>query len=541
MSEYVPLPPRYIPESRGSSVPPERHELIRRSSPARSLPSPKFRSTTASPPPPPAIEPAPTPPPQAAHQLAAEALLTMAPGQKPDSTPEAVGSPSVPGPALARNTAEDSRGVKRKIEDETPVRAPSAASAASSLSVKAASDRAFSRSPLAQRVDPAPATASSSPANAPANAPANTASATTAATANTATGNRYSLYGGREPMTSPWLALSQRYNSLGTRRDLASQSPAAKPAERPTESPKPNGLPASSSIPTPSTAAGAATLSNYGHYAIGRRELVEHREQLSQGKKWLEQMLTKTEKMLNMVDNRIALAPNEKSEHELTFEERERARQREIIRLEEANRLEREKRLREQREKERDAARDRLSSSPLGGFFGRDRPIASLAAASTREQAIREQAVRERLAREQQQQRDSMALANRERERSEAERNRDLILASRKVSAISPNMRERSTPGAPAPGATGLPAKINGGAGTSSDAKPTPGAPASAAASGAASGSNAAGTPGIGAKPADGAATKPKSAWDGDPVMAGIALPRREQGLARLGRGLWSF
>lgn len=236
---------------------------------------------------------------------------------------------------------------------------------------------------------------------------------------------------------------------------------------------------------------------------MGRRELQEHREQLRDGKKWLENMLAKTDKMLNMVENKIALAPSEATKHsdDWEFEERERARAKEIERLEaerERDRAEREKRERdrlaererhdrERVERERmERERDHLGGG-IGTFFsGRDRSLAAL-----------------------------------QRERSEAERNRDLLLASRRVTAVSPNGRERSTPGAATGAATGA----------------APGTTANGS-NGASVQAGQASTGG-----AAGAAPERKSGpggWDGEPVMAGVAMPRRDQAL-RLGRGLWNF
>jgi hypothetical protein len=48
--------------------------------------------------------------------------------------------------------------------------------------------------------------------------------------------------------------------------------------------------------------------STYGHYSMGRRELMEHREQLREGKRWLESMITKTDKLLHMVDGKLTTA-----------------------------------------------------------------------------------------------------------------------------------------------------------------------------------------------------------------------------------------
>ncbi|ORX34043.1 hypothetical protein BD324DRAFT_193803 [Kockovaella imperatae] len=552
MSSYVTLPPRYQPR-RHSSVPAHASELTRRPSPARSLPSPVCLVSP---------RPVRSSYPQAAdHQLAAEALLTMAPAPKP-SEKDSPASVPAPGVSPVTKPVEDPRGIKRKSEDETPARPTSNMSNLSASSI--VKDRAFSRSPLAAhdaRTDPL--TASKSPMNRASGVHAPSSTSSSPVNTTVAPANRYSLYGPRDTMSSPWLALSQRYGSIASRTPIGATTVGVKPAtstpaptapaptsatrssvdplhsrDARTSSPghagsAPTGTGSSSSSSTPAT-----TMSGYGHYAMGRRELTEHREQLREGKRWLEAMLSKTEKMLHMVENKMALAPAETSTHD--YEERERLRQREIHRLEEESRLEREKRLREKEA----AEKERPMSTLMGGFFGRDRPLSAFAAgAMARDREA--QAARER-------EREREREAQHARERSEAERNRDLLLASRRVSAISPNGRERSAPGAPVPGLP-KPHLTNGSSSTiatnssnssSNDIKPLIGPNASLPSSNGTNGVN--GTNGTaasaGTKPGD--AAKPRtsgSAWDGDPVMAGVALPRREQGLGRLGRGLWSF
>ncbi len=229
---------------------------------------------------------------------------------------------------------------------------------------------------------------------------------------------------------------------------------------------------------------------------MGRRELAEHREQLREGKKWLEAMLAKTDKMLHMVENKMALTGESPAAAHATapgvtnpsaaaslavgtatvasrppdawdFEERERMRRKEIQRIEEERERDRVERDKREREKAVDRQREQEKTIVAANREGSE---AALVAASNRE-------------------------------RSEAERNRDFLLASRRVTAVSPNGRERSTPGA-----------IGSTAGVTASAEP-----------------------GSGPKSAT-------STWDGNPVMAGSALPRREQGMSRqLGRGLWSF
>ena len=435
-----------------------------------------------------------------AHQLAAETLLSMGPGPAPSASPETrtESSTSVPAPSgTGRVTPHtEDRGVKRKNEEEEAARARPGATLGLNGVDK---DKPITRSPLNTHDKPAGLNPQRPGQN-----------ALLGGNNSGLLGSRYSIYGptARDSLaTSPWAALSQRYNSLGLRRDPPStNTPTSKPASATPSSLDPPRRPS----PDPSRdltrvyPAGAAPgapgtgMAGYGHYAMGRRELQEHREQLREGKKWLETMLVKTEKMLHMVENKMALAPNDVKHDDWEFEERERARQKEIERLE-AER-DRDRAEREKRERDRHLDRDRVDreradrervdrdrqerehlSGGLGSFFaGRDRSLGALS-----------------------------------RERGEAERNRDLLLASRRVSAVSPNGRERSTPGAPP--ASGPPGQ-NGSS--------TP-----ASGSTAATGAAASGTQNGERKP---------GAWDGEPVMAGVALPRRDQGM-RMGRGLWSF
>ena len=427
----------------------------------------------------------PSPSTQLAHQLAAETLLTMAPAtsKSPDTRHE--GSVPAPIPAAAAapakitpDTTEESRGVKRKLEEESKLSTPASLGVGLEKEREASKDRGYSHSPLPaneSRPQPLPSRANSSPF------------AQRPTPSQNPTASRYSIYGPTDrhlaslgPLPgSPWGGgLSSRYNALGIRREVPSGPPGA--------APKTIAADASSRLPPDihrdarfypgaSSSSTSTSMSGYGHYSMGRRELVEHREQLREGKRWLETMLAKTDKMLHMVENKMALtgemgsaavstiaaaaaastAPlvasassgaNGSSKHDdRDVEEHEWARQKEIKRLEE--------------ERERDRV--------------------------TRDKREHEMAEKER---------SSAGLSN--REKSEAERNRDFLLASRRVSTVSPNGRERSTP--TAAGATAEAAEISG---------PKPGA------------------------------------WDGDPVMAGMALPRRNQGALhrQLGRGLWSF
>lgn len=204
---------------------------------------------------------------------------------------------------------------------------------------------------------------------------------------------------------------------------------------------------------------------------MGRRELQEHREQLREGKRWLDGMLSRTEKLLSMVENKMALANDsgnmntmQARKDELEYEERERSRQREMRRIEEER--EKDRQDREKRERERVAG-----MTSFGGLFGRDRPFMGMGPGP------------------QPQNNNAKSAATVEREKSEAERNRDILLASRKVSAISPGEREREKE-----------------------------------------------------KERTKEAEEKKTGWNGEPVLGGTALPRRDQGLGRgFGRGLWSF
>ena len=467
----------------------------------------------------------------------------MAPGGTPTSPDKKTDTPSttasVPAPTGGRTTPQldDPRGLKRKNEEEEAAARPRPGSVLglSTLDKEKPKEQAFSLSPLNTHDKPALPPTLPGRAQPP---------ATSSILGSTSAGPpRYSIYGptARDSIaSSPWAALSQRYNSLGLRRDLSPSVPTTAPKPNPASalspprraSPDPHGRfhPGT----TPSAGASAA---NYNHYAMGRRELQEHREQLREGKRWLEGMLVKTDKMIHMVENKMALAPNDtgvrspalatsqthtssssanpapKHSEDWEFEERERHRQKEIERLEaerERDRLEREKRERERADRERserdrgerergerERMQERMAASDrehglggVGGFFGgRDsRGIAAL---------------------------------GRERDRGEAERNRDLLLASRRVTAVSPNGRERSTPGAAAGSAAS--ALAHGPGHSNGSSAPAPNS--TAGATGAA---------------ASGNGERKVGGWDGEPVMGGVALPRRDQGM-RLGRGLWSF
>jgi len=443
---------------------------------------------------------------QLAHQLAAETLLTMAPSasKSPGTRTDGVSVPALAPTGRTTpmdvDSSEESRGVKRKNGEDEP-KLPCAATldlVGLDEEREAAKERAYSHSPLAaHEMRPSSALAAAKAHTSPFIARHTQEAA--ARTQNSLAG-RHPVYGPTDrhlasvsPLPgSPWGGLSQRYNPLGIRRDIPSTLPgaASKIGIDGIRRPSPDSHRDPRFYPNAATSSTSTSLSGYGHYSMGRRELAEHREQLREGKRWLETMLAKTGKMLHMVENKMALtgemgstatttmaaagtavrtgspagaatANGLRKPDEWDFEERERNRQKEIKRLEEER--ERDRAERDKWERERDKwehERDHASQD-------KERSLSGLGS----------------------------------RERSEAERNRDLLLASRRVSAVSPNGRERSTTTSPSSTAQGA--------------------------------SSAIGT-GLGSKP---------GAWDGDPVMSGVALPRREQGTMHrnLGRGLWSF
>ncbi|KAK8847570.1 hypothetical protein IAR55_005429 [Kwoniella newhampshirensis] len=462
--------------------------------------------------------------------LAAEALLDMAPasngqaGRSPEKKVDSKGPLlPAPNPAAAANRAtpmevdtpdSESRGVKRKNGEEES-RLPSAVSLGLhgiDRDRDRSKERAYSQSPLAaseaRQPNPSTSTAPTHTASRLGQTSTTSPFAGSQAGASTAAGaaNRYSIYGPttRDPLGgAPW-GLGARYSALGIRRDLSpsvTTTPSAAPKPSTLSPPRrasPDQQRDSRFYPSATPAVGGP-MSGYGHYSMGRRELQEHREQLREGKRWLEAMMTKTEKMLHMVENKMALTvesgagtgtiaaasttnaasasgtPAARHSEDWEFEERERVRQKEFLRLEHEREMDKAEREKRERERERERGRERTTGAS-GLTFDSD-----------------------------------SLLRGRVRDKSEAERNRDLLLASRRVTAVSPNPAIASR----APNA--------------SSATPVARDAASTKAPGATT------TP----------AAKSGSAWDGEPVMAGIALPRREQqgnSLSRaLGRGLWSF
>lgn len=289
---------------------------------------------------------------------------------------------------------------------------------------------------------------------------------------------------------SPWSSLSQRYQSITSARREPS------PVQQP---PHPAQLAPATAAPKPATPSAASldpprrpspdpmnprdrfypsSVGGYNHYSMGRRELQEHREQLREGKRWLEGMLSRTEKLLHMVENKMALTGDGAGlgsmlsrKDDLEFEERERARQREMRRIEDEREKDRQER--EKREKERMSG-----LSPFGGLFGREgRPFMGLGPPTAQSSH-------------------PPAPPKLDREKSEAERNRDLLLSSRKVTAISPNEREREK---------------------EKERERE--------------------------KVAKEAAEKErKTGWNGESILSGTGLPRKDPALGRgFGRGLWSF
>ncbi|WWC59655.1 uncharacterized protein I303_102215 [Kwoniella dejecticola CBS 10117] len=579
MSDTIPLPARYDSDSRPSSVPPKIPELTEAPPlrPLSYLPPIDIRppakhpriditsSRRSSAPPMPSHDSSKPSDRQPSHlnsssrhrsaqQLAAEALLGMAPNRSPEKrpaektplvpAPNAQSSGSTPAGASRTNAMDvdtpdsDSRGIKRKVVEDDP-RLPSAVTLGLhgiDRERERAKESRYSHSPLAAAEARQP--------NPPASNASRLGQSPSSSILGASAANRYSVYGPttRDPLGgSPWGLNASRYSALGLRRDLSPSVPTS-------TAPKPSTLDAPARA-TPEAARDSrfypGSVTGYGHYSMGRRELTEHREQLREGKRWLEAMLSKTEKMLHMVENKMALTgemgasaggpgasaiganananANASSSNpaaglnkfsnapagatgritdDWEFEERERLRQKEIQRLErerEMDRVEREKRgLEREREIQRERERDRLTST----------------AAEERGR----------------------------RERSEAERNRDLLLASRRVTAVSPN--PASSP-ASRPGQTnGTGAGTGAGTGTPSSSSNTP------AGAGAGSGNNASSgnhNTSANSTPKDREGNlregEKRSPWEDEPVLGGVALPRREQSsLSRaLGRGLWSF
>ncbi|BEI89690.1 uncharacterized protein CcaverHIS019_0210520 [Cutaneotrichosporon cavernicola] len=423
------------------------------------------------------------------HQLAAETLLSIAPQTKVAASvsPEigrdklsASGSARLePGSSRMDVDSKDDvlRGVKRKADEDNHL--PSAHSLGlvglAGEKERERSRERYSRSPLAQTTENRAAAAASPSAPAPATA----ASRLNASTGSNASASptftpRYSIYGPNprdSAIGSPWSSLAAgRYGggfSFG-RRDLGS-SVGASPAS---SAPKPAQL-SPQRRPSPETTrdtgvsrfyggavGGNSSLSSsYGHYSMSRRELDEHLNQLREGKRWLESMMIKTEKLITVVEGKMetavpaaaastpapAAAPvsapadgGGRSNEDWEFEERERQRQREFKRLEEE--AQRDRLEKERRDKERAARVKQTSAIPADPAPPAPRP--------------------------------DYGLYDRGRQsRSDAER-RDLLLA-RRVPATSPNAstsaatangrppstsvteRERVAP-APSPKTTGL-------------------------------------------------------------------------------------
>ncbi|OWZ64849.1 hypothetical protein AYX14_06375 [Cryptococcus neoformans] len=457
--------------------------------------------------------------------LAAEALLTMAPAANGGPSPEKrVEKSSGAGPVPASQSRRASidvdmadnepRGTKRKNEEEPrDVRDPRAPMSLGLHGMdrdrNRSKDRTFSHSPLIS-TDPRSGQPSNPhlPGSRLGQPPTSSASPYPATTQQGAP-NRYSIYGPttRDPLagSSPYSFNASRYSNLHMRRDhspsvggAASKPNVLSPPRRASPAPTPD--PRERFYPSPSAASAGsapgsanAAMAGYGHYSMSRRELQEHREQLKEGKRWLEAMMAKTDKMLHMVENKMALTvemssgpsvvgpgdrpslssnaspvPPPAAIHKMSddweFEERERQRQKEIQRLEQEREMDRAEREKRERERERPGSYEDVRGRP--------------------------------------------------RDKSEAERNRDILLASRRVSAVSPNPATRAATAS------------RESASSSNGSAPQQGEKSHG------------GTNGVSGGKREG------SQWDGEPVMSGVPLPRREQqnGIgSRLGRGLWSF
>jgi len=462
-------------------------------------------------------------------------------GAKP--TPAENSNPTKP-PADER--PDDSRVVKRKEEEHTEQRLPATTSLGLTDMAKdreVSKERPFSRSPLLTQ-DTRPASSAAAPTQPPPHtvaqpAPRDPASreaasrepasrdtaprpASTFANSQASAASRYSIYGptSRDPSgigLSSWSGLANRY--AAHRKDVtpaaSSTTVVSKPTARLSPPRRDPELARESRLfgSTPSS----STSNMYGHYGpMGWRELAEHREQLREGRKWLENMLSKTDKLLSMVENKMALSGESggastaaipastasslsaKKHEEWDLDERERARQVAMRKLEEEG--ERDRVEREKLEKERSGAseRDGRSLYRINPFFdrARERPaststppgstaLGAASSASTNSSPANRHIIPSSASA-------SAATNGTPRERSEAERNRDLLLGrSRPSSVVSPpNTRDRAIP-------------------------------STAAAVGAA---------------------RTTSAWDSDGVLGGVGgLARRDPtGLRGFGRGLWS-
>ncbi|WVQ75784.1 hypothetical protein IAR50_005417 [Cryptococcus sp. DSM 104548] len=546
MSDTIPLPPRFMPEQRPVSAP--EPKLTRTSlspldkSPMSSIQSSSYPSRHSLPPKSLTTATAiaddfhrrsslPTRD-QMAHQLAAEALLTMAPAAS-NASPEKRASATPARGGDVEMGEPEQRGVKRKSDiddarererererERDPRHALSLGLHGMDRDRNRSKEYSNSPVPLVERPHALPGSRLGQPPShgSPAYPPGQPGGP-----------NRYSVYGPttRDPMagSSPYSFNASRYSNLHLRRDMSPSLGAGGKGVSPPRraSPVPGADsrerfygnasgPITATAPaTATTTASAGAPGAYGHYSMGRRELQEHREQLKEGKRWLEAMLAKTEKMLNMVENKIGLsgdlptappahalpaqerhvsgssvppnaspsaAPGQpRSQEDWEYEERERRREKEILRLEQEREMDRVDR--EKRERDRAAA-----AAISAGVFDEHR--------------------------------------GRPREKGEHEHNRDRLLASRRVSAVSPG------PG-PAPGRSPSLSLRN---------------PGPRESEGPAGGEREKAN---GPVPVNGAPKREGSQWDGEPVMAGVPLPRREReqqqnGAGRtLGRGLWSF
>lgn len=270
---------------------------------------------------------------------------------------------------------------------------------------------------------------------------------------------------------------------------------------------------------------------------MGRRELAEHREQLREGKRWLEGMLAKTEKLLQMVESKIAVtsdspttatpasatsaapppaaATGRNQSDDWEFEERERLRQKEFQRLEEE--AQRDRQEKERREKERQQDRPRPS------------PTATQA---ERERADRTVPERERDNLQALYDRDTFRGRTLARDKADLER-RDLIMGSRRVGNASPP----ATNGRPTVPAIGSERSALASERAALSERPSHGTHSPhderRPNNGSAAGSNN-GTVGSGPK---------ANPWESEPgpALGSVALPRREPVSGRLGRGLWAF
>ncbi|EKD02524.1 iron regulator 1 [Trichosporon asahii var. asahii CBS 8904] len=403
------------------------------------------------------------------QDLAAETLLSIAPQTKVATlSPDSRDKPLAGGSGMDIDPRDDdARGVKRKSAEDD--RMGASAHSLGLVGLEKDRDRSrerYSHSPLAQ------ANEGRGGAGTPGGRVGGSAQSTPSSVYNASP--RYSIYGPnpREPsnlMSTPWSNLgNSRYGFGFGRRDLGSGTSPAAPGASPAASAKHGGPPLSPPRrPAPEPPRESSSLSRFysgsgmgssagGPYSISRRELTEHREQLREGKRWLEGMLSRTEKLLSVMESKIAAEPapsapaaaanpaapagasapapsaaNPASRNDdWEFEERERARRKEFQRLEEE--AQRDRQEKERRDKERAGALPiRGGEPPRERERERERDVREREAAAVAAERVAVERERER-------EREMFDREFRRTASDKEERGRDLLSLSRR-SGVSPN------------------------------------------------------------------------------------------------------